>query len=338
MTTEITKTLALYCPTCDEDRDFQREIRPETHKVRGEQVSADIPSYVCPVCGDTQPDPDHDPMVLLYDEYRRRHHLLTPQEIRRIREQYGLSHEAFANLLGMSPASLYRYEGGALQSAVHDNLIRACDDPREMNAIVSRHGGRLTNLQKQRYWEAVARLPQPIQTTTWSEQWGQPNEYNGQRLLSYARFAAMVRCLCDVSGGIFTTKLNKLTFYADFLAFKKLGRSISGSPYRAIQYGPVPSDFGALVERLVQDDFVAAEEVEFERCSGTRYTAGPNQPSLDDPLSADELKIIQAVARQFHHATAGEICERSHREAAWIHTPQKKLISYRFADELSLDA
>ena len=47
--------------------------------------------------------------------------MLSTVEIRRIREQYDLSREAFAAVLGMSPATLYRYEAGALQDDLHDS-------------------------------------------------------------------------------------------------------------------------------------------------------------------------------------------------------------------------
>lgn len=337
MTTEAATTLTLYCPACNEDRDFHRDLRTETHRVRGADITADLTTYVCPVCGDTQPDPDHDPMALLYAEYRRRHGLLDPQEIKRIPEQYGLSRESFAQLLGMSPASLYRYEAGSLQDEVHDNLIRACDDPQEMIAIFDRHGSRLSDLQQRRFWDAIAQLPQPIRTPTWTEQWRQPNEYNGNRLFSHHRFAAMVRCICDTTGGVFTAKLFKLLFFADFLAYKQLDRSISGSPYRAIQHGPVPADYGALMQRLVQDDILTSEEVDFGQRSGTKYTSGPKSLPAEDSLTQREIEIIQAVANRFHHMTATEIREAAHHEEAWKQTPQKKLVSYEWAKQLSIE-
>jgi Protein of unknown function (DUF4065) len=35
-------------------------------------------------------------------------------------------------------------------------------------------------------------------------------------------------------------KLNKLLYFADFLAFEKLGHAISGAPYQRLPWGPAP--------------------------------------------------------------------------------------------------
>lgn len=47
---------------------------------------------------DTQ-ELDSATLVSAYNEYRRRHKLLLPEEIKKIREQYGLSQRSFAKLL-----------------------------------------------------------------------------------------------------------------------------------------------------------------------------------------------------------------------------------------------
>jgi len=57
--------------------------------------------------------------------HRRRHNMLSADEMRRIREQYDMTPQAFAVVLGMSPATLGRYEGGALQDDLHDTAISA---------------------------------------------------------------------------------------------------------------------------------------------------------------------------------------------------------------------
>lgn len=46
------------------------------------------------------------------------------------------------------------------------------------------------------------------------------------------------------------TKLNKILFYADFSAYRALGRSISGQTYRKLQHGPAPWGVLREIERL----------------------------------------------------------------------------------------
>ena len=72
-----------------------------------------------------------------------------PTEIKRIREQWHLSQVSFAALLGMSQATINRYENGALQQRKEDELIRACDNPEFMRDIIIRRGHMLSERQRE---------------------------------------------------------------------------------------------------------------------------------------------------------------------------------------------
>lgn len=150
-------SVLMFCDPCGEDREFIRGRRDRLVTVRGEEIPVAEPVFMCPSCGATQPDLSEgiDSLKLAYDEYRRRHGLLTPAQIVKIREQYALSREAFASVLGMSAATLYRYEGGALQDDLHDSMIFACEDPATMQRLVNRHPDRLSGLQRERFEEAI---------------------------------------------------------------------------------------------------------------------------------------------------------------------------------------
>lgn len=330
-------TVTRYCPTCNDDREFSLASRRETHTVRNVEVTADIPVFVCVHCGCELYDPANDPMVVLYDAYRRTEGLLDAEDIRRIREQYGLSRETFAGLLGMSPASLYRYEGGGLQDEAHDELIRGCDDLHRMIDLVNRRRDRLSDLQYRRFMEAIQELPVPLHTIIWSENFPVDDEFCGGRPFGYILYAHVVQKLCTIAGPVFNTKLNKLLFYVDFLAHKALGHSITGSPYRAIQHGPVPTDYDTLLERLEQDGYITREEVDFGDYAGVRICVGKTTTHLDKLPDPGECAVIEHVAKHFHHFNAKAIRDLSHREAAYLQTPQRKLISYRHAAQLSLD-
>ena len=327
-----------YCPTCGEDREFRPEQKTDTFCVRGEDIELTFPQGVCMTCGEIVNDPDYgDPLERVYATYRQRHGLLAPAEIKRIRVQYNLSHEAFAAVLGMSPATLYRYEAGALQEETHDHLLRMCSGPATMLDVFRHRRAELSELQQKRFLDAFASKPQLQNARLWSEQCELAPEFTGARPFSYFRYALMVKSLLQVHGAAFVTKLNKLVFYADFLAFRCLGQSISGSPYRAIQFGPVPADFGALQDRLLRDNLVRTEEVELGEFGGERLSDGSPIPFPGDVLSDQEMKIIAFVAATLKPMTAREASEMSHREPAWNQTAQKSLISYAHAANLSLN-
>lgn len=309
MTTD-TSTILAYCATCNDDMPFRPVTRTETATIRGSEVKAVVNVLVCPQCGHVRDAPGHDSMLAFYNAYRRQEGLLTPGQIREIRERYDLSREAFARLLGMSPATLYRYEGGSLQDAAHDELIRSCEDFRRMVDLVSRRPERLTDAQRRKFEKAVS---QP--GSIWS-------------------LAGLALAILRETGDTYTTKLNKLLFYADFLAADLLGRPISGAPYVAIQHGPVPRDYDNLLEQMECNGLIERREVDHGDFTGTLIIAcdvpfGPQ-------LTPEQQQIVRHVAACFKDWTARKIRNFSHREDAWTQTPQKHVIDIRHAATLKI--
>ena len=123
--------MTVYCPHCDDDQTMHRELRMETFEVRGEPIEVRSEVLVCDYCGNTVSDPDLDEQTLkqAYNEYRRRHGLLLPQEIRELRQSYGLSQRALSRLLGWGEITIQRYENGALQDQAHEAVLRRLADP-----------------------------------------------------------------------------------------------------------------------------------------------------------------------------------------------------------------
>jgi putative zinc finger/helix-turn-helix YgiT family protein len=62
------------------------------------------------------------------DAYRAKHHLLTTQELKQIRERLGMSFRAFARYLKVGEASPKRWEAGLVQDEAMDELIRLKTD------------------------------------------------------------------------------------------------------------------------------------------------------------------------------------------------------------------
>lgn len=73
---------------------------------------------------------------------------LSAGDIKRIREQYGLTQQGFARLLGLGEASVVRYENGQTPSKANANLIRAADDPKFLLDCIERDGDLLSQEQR----------------------------------------------------------------------------------------------------------------------------------------------------------------------------------------------
>ena len=72
-------------------------------------------------------DPDYN-IRNSYNLYRKKHNLLSPQEIVEIRNKYELSVRDFANILGISYSNLSLIENGGFQAKYIDNLLRFSRD------------------------------------------------------------------------------------------------------------------------------------------------------------------------------------------------------------------
>lgn len=73
---------------------------------------------------------------------------MTAQEIKGIRNRYGLSQKAFARLLGLGDASIVRYENGQRPTRANANLIRAAAIPEFMAGCLERDGAELSEAQR----------------------------------------------------------------------------------------------------------------------------------------------------------------------------------------------
>lgn len=85
-------------------------------------------------------------------------HDLTSQDIKQIREKYGLTQQGFARLLGLGDASVVRYENGQTPSKANANLIRAAQYPEFMLDCLQRDGGLLSESQRQKTEKIVYAL------------------------------------------------------------------------------------------------------------------------------------------------------------------------------------
>lgn len=103
----------------------------ETVKVKDLEISNTHIYYKCEKCGEMYEPFDNPDYNILSDYriYREKKNLLQPEEIKQVRENYGLSQREFSKLLGLSHATLSRIEGGVLQSAHHDTYLRLASDP-----------------------------------------------------------------------------------------------------------------------------------------------------------------------------------------------------------------
>ena len=95
-------------------------------EVRGEPFTVETEAMVCDRCGfqfltEAQ---SAGYTAAISDAYRRKHGLLTSEELREARKRLGFSQVQFAKYLKVGVASVKRWKAGLIQDQVLDELIR----------------------------------------------------------------------------------------------------------------------------------------------------------------------------------------------------------------------
>lgn len=244
---------------------------------RGVDIAIEVEAYTCPVCGLDAGTVQSAGAVqrALADAYRSKVNLLTGQEIKSLREAKGLTQQQLADRMNVGIASIKRWETGMVQSKSMDHALRM-----QLQCNVS------------------------------------SDNYTGNREISLPRIKLVAKTFEKILGkrllksGDMMLFLAKYLWYADMLAFRQLGRGLTGASYAAITYGPQLNNYRDLVKEIKDTDVQDAE-----------------------PLSEEELRIVGYMAAKFPNER--EVYEAAHRENVWRETRTGALIPYSCARELT---
>ncbi len=136
----------MYCPKCETDvKTTVREVF-ETYPVKGEDITIKSQIRFCDACGEDIWDDelDSENLLIAYSEYRKKHGLLQPNEIREIREKYGLTQVAFARVLGLGDKTITRYENGSIADMAQNNLILLMRHPSNFEKLLEKNKGKIS--------------------------------------------------------------------------------------------------------------------------------------------------------------------------------------------------
>ncbi len=266
------------------------------------------------------------------NQYRVRHHIPFPEQIKAIREKYELSAAKMSEILGMGANSWRNYESGEVPSKVHANLIQMIRDPNVFEKYLTNFS-ELEEKDKNKILKNIAKLKESIIDFT-----DQLFRFNCQPDITTG-FKAFDRIKTEQVTVFFAqrlqpfkTKLNKLLFYTDFVHFRNLGQSITGLRYNAIQFGPVPYNydilFGTLADiGIIDIEYAMTPNGEVERIlPSAGYQFDPSN------FSQSEIEALEYVAQKFEQTSAKEIAGISHKEPAWKENiEEKKIIPFHYA-------
>jgi putative zinc finger/helix-turn-helix YgiT family protein len=251
---------------------------PKELLFRGKRLKFRPQHYVCPICGIEADDLGlaAENQKALSDAYRATARLLTGGQIVEHRKKLGWTQEDLASAANVGIASIKRWETGQIQTRAMDDVLR--------RALSS---------------EATCADP-----------------YTGNRPLSLARIKLVMERFSGILGRRFLGSPKdkmlyaaKYLWYADMVAFKETGRSMTGATYAALPHGPQLNNYSDLVP-LIRE--AAEDEAE--------------------PLTDHEIRIMMRIARAF--PSDRSIYRAAHNEEAYESKKNGELIPYSDAERI----
>ncbi|HEY3282616.1 MAG TPA: type II TA system antitoxin MqsA family protein [Armatimonadota bacterium] len=333
---------ALVCDKCGLVNETHVEERQETLRVKGEEITHRIRLRICDTCGAEVYDEELDTVsqAAAFNEYRRRHDIPGPEELRSLREAYGLSQRDAAAILGFGEVSFHRYENGSVPDKAHANLLRDLRDPWEVLKLLLGSGDALPETRsadvearvRQRAWENTpAKVRQVLDVAT---QRRRDDPYTGNRKFCAELLREMMVFFVHRLRGSYKTKVNKLLFYSDFLHFRHFGVSISGATYVHLTFGPVPDQYEDYLFQLEAfDEALERREVMLQTGDVVEQLVATRAATMD-LFSSTAERVLESVAAHFEGMTSKQVVELSHEEPAYQETTPKERIPYTFAAQL----
>ena len=290
------------------------------------------------VCTDTQEEFEDDWLTTLNmqqvtDQYREKHNIPFPEQIKAIREGYGLSAARISEMLGLGINTWRLYENGEVPTVANARLIQLISDPQNFIKHISEFGTcKPKEIEKIR--RNIDELNRKEHSAHYLEnlfQTSNPNRASGYSLFSKEKTEQAVLFFAK-NMAPYKTALNKLLFYSDFLHFKQTGRSLTGLCYAAIDFGPVPNHYSSLYEMMTDEGLIKIEGSITDFGYTERIVPGDSKYFNDSIFSSSEIGVLQQILNRFKAQSTREIVDLSHQEEAWIvnHTA-KSLIPYPFA-------
>lgn len=344
-----------YCDDCGKDCNAVENKERQSIRIHGKLIDVEVTMLVCKECGSEIPDEKYmnEQLKAINDAYIKATSGLTFEQIRNVRLQYkDLGIRPFAKILGIGSASIVRHETGELPSDKHITIYKELkENPRSIfeyfnknkDSLSPRELKKVENVLRNWSDDQEGRISTPFVEIMQDdeeiiESIHKPfafTEFTGYRDFNLDKFLNMV--LFFSKWGVNKTKLMKLLWYSDFLYFKKRTASISGAAYARIKFGPVPKDHEIILAHLQHMDVIEIEESLLNDEGWVKMTIKATQNFNPNVFEKEEMDTLERVNYIFEDYGSRKISEYSHKERAWIETPDEQLINYKYSRDFDLE-
>ena len=194
-----------------------------------------------------------------------------------------------SQILGLGINTYSNYEKGEIPTNANAKLISSAKRPDIFLTYLSQSKGLFNPKSLNKVEERVRAQNDTKDDMFFSSNfnwYNLPNEFTGYTIPNPEKATNLLLIFLSNCNPDFNDKLklNKMLFYADFLNYKDTGKSISGISYRAISYGPVPTNYDFIFAHLIEKE----EKIEpvFTRINDSRVI------ECFKPLTSFDLSVF----------------------------------------------
>lgn len=316
-----------YCPQCDKSVAANLDHVVEKITVRGLEVEYTAKHAVCPNCGCIIGDSrvEKENLDNAFDVYREAKGYMSIDQLKSLRNSYGLSLREFSKFLGFGEQTYARYERGSLPDEAHYAVIAQAATVEGAGSLLDLHGNHLSKAAVDKVNAYIARgicadktVDSKLETMIGSF---------GYVKFDRARIEQVVFYLSTRIRDFYWTKLQKTLFFVDALSYERRAVGVTGLTYSHAPYGPIVHSDGELYALVSHNEFVCLVEKSF----------GQVIEPLKKPasvLSREDAEILDDVAlfiNTFKNTTA--VSNFSHTLSGWKNTQDGQTIDYTLSSK-----
>lgn len=123
------------------------------------------------------------------------------------------------------------------------------------------------------------------------------------------------------------TKLNKILYFSDFLAYGNWGKAITGVEYQNLKKGPAPRRLIPVRTQLKDAGWLAIQPVQVGNGIVQHRTVNLREPDLT-LFDGREIALVDQVIEQLSGLNATQASELSHLDVGWKSTREGETIPY----------
>jgi hypothetical protein len=143
----------------------------------------------------------------------------------------------------------------------------------------------------------------------------------------FTELVLYIAARCEKRARFGATKLNKILFYADFMAVEQRGRPITGASYQRLRHGPAPKALKPITEEMRRKGSFAWQETPLGPRAAEKRPIALRPPDLRI-FDADEISLVDMAIEALIEQTAAEVSESSHRFPGWALARDQEEIPY----------